>query len=199
VDVTLLADLKDGTHAAHRALEDQLDLPRRIVTRPHLAAVLAALLASWFPLEHQLATAQGWAEVGLDPHLGEATALLRADLETLDHASRPTRPQPAVAPPFDTMARAAGGRYVLLGSAIGGRILAPAIERHLGPGVVAATRFFRRDGLDPQRDWRTFRTALMSHRWSRREAEQAVRSARATFEFIAVTARPLLINGSATP
>jgi heme oxygenase len=199
VDVMLLANLKAQTHAQHRALEDQLKLPQRIVSRRELSAVLAALLAAWLPLERHLADARGWAEIGLDPHLGEATTLLRDDLGTLDQVSPSPPPgRSAVTPPFDTTARAAGGRYVLLGSAIGGRVLAPAIERRLGPGT-AATRFFRRDGLDPRRDWRTFQAAMTSHPWSSKDTEQAISSARATFEFIAATARPLLIDRDFSP
>jgi heme oxygenase len=193
VDVTVLDDLKAHTRAHHRALEDQLKLPQSIASRRDLSVILAALLAAWHPLERCLATACDWAEVGLDPHLGEATTLLRDDLGALAPVSAPDPRVPAVPPPFDTTARAAGGRYVLLGSAMGGRVLAPAIERRLGPGTDAATRFFRRAGLDPRRDWRAFQTAMTSRVWSRREAEQVVGSARATFEFIAGTARPLLL------
>lgn len=199
MDVGLPADLKAQTRAQHRALEDQLKLPQRIVSRQELCAVLAAFLAAWFPLEHDLATASGWADVGLDPHLGEAATLLRSDLSTLEYVSSPAISGSVAAPPFDTTARAAGGRYVLLGSAIGGRVLAPAIERRLGSGTVAATRFFRRDGLDPHQDWRTFQSAMTSRSWSRRETDQATGSARATFEFIATVTRPFLISGDVGP
>ena len=179
MDVDLPADLRAQTHAEHRALEDRLKLPQHIVSRQERCAVLAA----WLPPEHDPATADGWAEVGLDPHLGEAATLLRDDLSALEHASSPAISGSVDAPPFDTTARAAGGRYVLLGSAIGGRVLAPAIERRLGSGAAAAARFFRRDGLDPAQDWHTFQSAMTSRSWSRHEAEQATGSARATFEF----------------
>ena len=76
VDVTVLDDLRTHTRAQHRALEDQLKLPQRITSRRDLSVVLAALLAAWHPLEHRLAAARGWAEVGHDPHLGEATTSL---------------------------------------------------------------------------------------------------------------------------
>lgn len=196
----MLAALRTGTRDHHLALERDLDLPGRIRTRADLAAVLSALLAAWAPLERDLAAAD-WSGLRLDPRLGAATGLLRADLATLDAA------QPTGAPPlagvgwedagvrFDTLARAVGGRYVLLGSALGGSVIAPVVERRLGLGEGEATGFFRRSGRAPGRDWRDFRVALTARDWSPAELAEAADAARATFTFVGRVAAPLLRAG----
>lgn len=185
----LLSALRDGTREHHLALERQLDLPGRIRTRADLGAVLAAMLAAWAPLERALAAAD-WSGLPLDDRLGEATALLRADLAALgvDPAGSPGAPDIR----FDTTARAVGGRYVLLGSALGGSVIAPAVERRLDLTEGAATRFFRRTGRAPGRDWRDFRLALAGRDWSPAESHEATEAARETFTFVGRAAAPLL-------
>lgn len=138
----MLAALRDGTGDHHAAVERRLGLPDRIRSRGDLAAALAGLLAAWSPLERDLAAAD-WSGLPLDPRLGGATALLRADLVALGVApDRPVAGSSGLR--FDTLARAVGGRYVLLGSALGGSVIAPEVERRLGlaegrrPGSSAA-------------------------------------------------------------
>ncbi|MGV9806473.1 biliverdin-producing heme oxygenase [Micromonospora chersina] len=184
----MLAALRTGTRDHHLALERDLDLPGRIRNRADLAAVLSALLAGWAPLERDLAAAD-WSGLRLDPGLGAATGLLRADLAVLG-AAPPGGPDAGVR--FDTPARAVGGRYVLLGSALGGSVIAPVVERRLGLGEGEATGFFRRSGRAPGRDWRDFRVALTARDWSPGELAEAVEAARATFTFVGRTAAPLL-------
>lgn len=189
----MLAALRAGTREHHLALERDLDLPGRIRSRTDLSSVLSAMLAGWQPLERRLAAAD-WAGLRLDPRLGEATDLLRADLRALgaepnDGETALERPD---APGFDGLARAVGGRYVLLGSALGGRVIAPVVERRLDLPEGAATRFFRRTGMAPGRDWRDFRAALAARDWSPRELDQAVAAARETFVFVGRAAAPIL-------
>lgn len=185
----MLAALRDGTREHHRALERQLDLPGRIRTRTDLGAVLAAMLASWAPLEQALAAAD-WSGLPLAARLGEAAALLRADLAAL--GVDPARPSGGYGVRFDTTDRAVGGRYVLLGSALGGSVIAPAVERRLDLTEGAATRFFRRTGRAPGRDWRDFRLALAGRDWSPAELRAAAEAARQTFAFVGRAAAPIL-------
>ena len=193
-DGALLRVLREGTSREHHILAALLDLPRRTSSADGLAGTLAALLASWEPLEQHLAGACIWATVHLNPYLGEAAHLLRADLTTLGYPAERSTPAPL---PFRyaSVAEAVGGRYVLLGSAMGGKVIADAIERWLGPGAVGATRFFRRDGLDPVHDWRGFRSALVARSWSAEEKRQAVAGALRTFGHIGAVAAPLLDGG----
>ncbi|SBT45695.1 biliverdin-producing heme oxygenase [Micromonospora auratinigra] len=185
----LLGALRDGTRQHHVALEQQLDLPGRIRTRADLGAVLVAMLAAWAPLERALAAAD-WSGLPLDARLGEAADLLRADLAVLGVEPEPSVGEHGV--PFDTTARAVGGRYVLLGSALGGSVLAPAVERRLDLAEGEATRFFRRAGRRPGRDWRDFRLALARRDWSSTELAEATAAGRDTFDFVGRTAAPLL-------
>ncbi|MGY0003793.1 hypothetical protein, partial [Micromonospora sp. I033] len=144
----MLAALRAGTHEQHAALERDLDLPAGIRTRADLAAVLAALLAAWAPLERDLAAAD-WSGLGLDPRLGAAADLLHADLAALGAAPTAAAGGPDAGVRFDAPARAVGGRYVLLGSALGGSVIAPVVERRLGLAEGEATAFFRRGGRAP--------------------------------------------------
>lgn len=195
----MLAALRAGTRDHHLALERQLDLPGRIRSRADLVSVLSALLASWQPLERQLAVAD-WAALGLDARLGEASDLLRADLEALSATEGGDAEGPLAgpggaaggSPRFDTAASAVGGRYVLLGSALGGRVIAPVVEKRLDLPAGTATRFFRRTGREPGRDWRTFRSAVAGRDWSPEELEQAASAARETFAFVGRSAAPIL-------
>lgn len=187
----MLTALRTGTREAHRAVERELGLPRRIRSRADLPITLAVMLASWQPLEQRLA-AHDWSALGLDAHLGEAAHLLRADLAAVN--GEPLQPGPTAPSTvrFDTLARAVGGRYVLLGSAMGGRVIAPVVERRLGTPPGWATGFFRRTGMAPDQDWHAFGAAVTGHRWSTDQLEQAVRAARQTFEIIGRTAASLL-------
>ncbi|PWU45115.1 hypothetical protein DLJ46_22470 [Micromonospora globispora] len=195
----MLAALRTGTRDHHLALERQLDLPGRIRSRADLVCVLSALLASWQPLERQLAAAD-WATLGIDAQLGAASDLLRADLEALPatEGGDPEGPfaglgrQASGSPRFDTAAAAVGGRYVLLGSALGGRVIAPVVEKRLDLPAGTATRFFRRTGMEPGRDWRTFRSAVAGRDWSPEGLEHAASAARETFAFVGRTAGPIL-------
>ncbi|MDG4799312.1 biliverdin-producing heme oxygenase [Micromonospora sp. WMMD980] len=178
----MLAALRDGTRDHHTAVERRLDLPDRIRTRGDLAAVLVGLLAAWAPVERDLAGAD-WSGLPLAPRIGEAAALLRTDLTALGVAvDRPADASSGL--DLTTTARAVGGRYVLLGSALGGRVIAPEVERRLGLRAGEATGFFRRAGGEPGRDWRTFRVAVAGREWSAEELTDGVEAARSTFDLV---------------
>ncbi|MFI5834695.1 biliverdin-producing heme oxygenase [Micromonospora sp. NPDC051300] len=181
----MLVALRDGTRRQHAAVERRLGLPDRIRTRDDLAAVLIALLDAWAPLERDLAAAD-WSALPLDPRLGEAAALLRADLATL--GGDPDRPVASSGLGLAPVARAVGGRYVLLGSALGGRVIAPEVERRLGLRAGEGTGFFRRAGGEPGRDWRAFRLAVAGREWSAGETADAVDAARSTFDLVGCVA-----------
>ncbi|WP_446216354.1 biliverdin-producing heme oxygenase [Micromonospora sp. IBHARD004] len=196
----MLDALRAGTREHHLALERDLDLPGRIRSRTDLSSVLSAMLAGWRPLERRLA-AVDWAGLRLDPRLGEATDLLRADLRALtgEPYDGEAGPEPTDAPGFDGLARAVGGRYVLLGSALGGRVIAPVVERRLELREGVGTGFFRRSGMAPGRDWRDFRVALAARDWSPADLDQAVAAARETFVFVGRAAAPILGRRPAAP
>ncbi|MFR9774782.1 biliverdin-producing heme oxygenase [Micromonospora sp. MS34] len=186
----MLAALRAGTRVHHLALERDLDLPGRIRDRADLVTVLSAMLASWASLERDLAAAD-WSGLRLDTRLGAATDLLRADLAALG-VDPEAAPVAEAGVRFGSPARAVGGRYVLLGSALGGSVIAPAVERRLDLAEGAATRFFRRSGRMPGRDWRDFRLAVAGRDWSSAELREATDAARETFTFVGRAAAPVL-------
>lgn len=57
-------------------------------------------------------------------------------------------------PALDTAARRLGARYVIEGSALGGRELARGLDHLLGPGAVRGRRFFLGRGGDTGAAWR---------------------------------------------
>ncbi|SCG41028.1 biliverdin-producing heme oxygenase [Micromonospora coxensis] len=184
----LLADLRAGTRQQHHRVERVLRLPGRIRSRDDLRATLTAMLAGWQPVEQALA-ATDWTPLGLPADLGTAVDLIHDDLRTLAAADPPPATVGAPEIRYDTLARAVGGRYVLLGSAAGGRIIAPVVQRRVGP---EGTRFLRRDGREPDRDWASFGAAVRAHPWHARQHSEAVDAARQTFDLIATAAARLL-------
>ncbi len=180
---SVMSALRDGTRASHTAVEDTLRLPDRVNTRADLAAVLSALLRCWEPLERTLAD-RDWCGTGLDRHMGEAAGLIHEDLAALGARAAPGT---GCRVEYLGTAEAIGGRYVLLGSALGGRIIAPGIERRLGLAPAEGTRFFRRHDMDPGRDWATFRRVIDSIPWTPTGSAAAVDAARRTFGAIRTT------------
>ncbi|ATO17003.1 hypothetical protein CO540_26810 [Micromonospora sp. WMMA2032] len=182
----MLTALREGTRDHHVVVERRLALPDRIRGRADLGGTLAALLAAWAPLERDLAAAD-WTGLPVGARLGEAAALLRADLAALGVGGGVAADRTSGVR-LDTTPRAVGGRYVLLGSALGGSVIAPVVERRLGLAEGEGTRFFRRSGRAPGADWRDFRQALAGRDWSSAERHDAVEAARQTFEFVGRTA-----------
>ncbi|MBW0116734.1 biliverdin-producing heme oxygenase [Pseudonocardia abyssalis] len=156
---SLLAEhLRTHTRTCHARLDARLGLPGSVRTRTDLAVLLHALVTAWQPLEEALHGVDGWAEVGLDPRLGDASDLLHRDLDVLGRPDTPAAHVVALRP-FGSLPEAVGARYVLLGSAMGGRAIAPVVEHELGLVRGEATGFFRRSGMDPGADWARFQRA----------------------------------------
>lgn len=161
----LWAHVRDLTRAAHEVVESAVGLPGSATSRVGYQRVLEGLLSAWEPLEAQSAGAPGWREVPVDPDLGRASQLLRRDLEQLRTGvpAHRTLPSSTRAVPPPGLGHAIGIRYVLLGSALGGRVLAPVIEAGLDLAHGEATSFLRRDGLDPVVQWRQFRASTAAY------------------------------------
>jgi len=147
--------LRTETAAAHRAVEAAAGLPGRIETVADYTACLTRFFRLFAPLEDAIGGFAGWAELGIDLAARRRTPALLADLAALGCA--PPAPAATKLPGF---AAALGALYVLEGSALGGKILAAAFERQLGPAIAGATGFFGGQGLQTGEMWREFRAAL---------------------------------------
>ncbi len=172
---TLSGRLRQETAAAHRAVEDAAGLPARVVTVADYAACLTRFFRLFAPLEHAIGGFAGWAELGIDLAARRRTPALLADLAALGCAP----PAPA-AIRLSGFAAALGALYVLEGSALGGKILAAAFERQLGPSIAGATGFFGGRGVAAGEMWREFKAGLDFYGEKNPTAQPAVIAGAAT-------------------
>ncbi len=181
----LLPELRAATAAAHRALEAEVGIERRVADLPGYTDLLARFLGFYAPLEDRL------GRLGWDPEIFAAderltkTAWLEHDLGALGWTSAEISALPRCRrlPQLDNVSRGLGCAYVLEGATLGGR----QISALLAAGAVVpgdAQRFFHSYGSPAAVGdrWREFTGALES--FSRRpEARRAevVAAANETF------------------
>jgi len=172
--------LARGTAPLHEHVDGRLDLPGGLADRDHYRALLAAMLRAWDAVERTLATSGALPALGLDG-IRRADAL-RADLSALGGAEAPPgRPAAAMG-----LAEGVGATYVLEGSAVGGPVIAPLVERHLGLAPGEGTAFFR--GLGPRTAVRWADVQARIDAWGRgcagAEVDRAVWAAQLTFAIV---------------
>ncbi len=199
----LPARLRRDTAALHRSAEQAVDLPASVRTRAGYAEVLRRFRDLHGPLEQQLAAPAwraGWAALGVDLARHRRAAALDDDLARLGDASpagsapagsvpagaRPAGSAPAGAGPaggagaelpvLAGFGQAVGCLYVLEGSSLGGRVLAPAVRAQVGDVPV---RFLAGQDRDGPRAWRALRDGL--RRLDPGAADDAVRGAEHVF------------------
>ncbi|BAO86611.1 biliverdin-producing heme oxygenase [Caballeronia cordobensis] len=175
----LLSRLKHETAACHARLEDALDLMRDDLQRDEYIALLERFYGFVAPWEDAAAACMPASLADFFDARRKAP-LLAADLAAL------TGKQPQLDPCHDlprmhTLGEAFGSMYVMEGSTLGGRFIAPhvATRLHLEPGVGNA--YF--DGYGPRTGsmWNAFR-ATAAASVPERESDDAVQAAIATFE-----------------
>jgi heme oxygenase len=169
-----------GTAPLHEHVDGRLDLPGALRDRAHYRVMLAAMLRAWDAVERTLATSGAGRALGLDA-IRRADAL-RADLAALGGTpGDPGRPPAAMG-----VAEGVGTIFVLEGSALGGPVLAPLLERHLGLPAGEGTAFFR--GLGPRTAGRWADVQGRIDAWGRgcagAEVDRAVWAAQLTFAIV---------------
>jgi heme oxygenase len=169
-----------GTAPLHEHVDGRLDLPGALRDRAHYRAVLAAMLRAWDAVERTLATSGATQALGVDA-IRRADAL-RADLRALGaEGDDPARPPAAMG-----VAEGVGAVYVLEGSALGGPVVAPLVERHLGLAPGEGTAFFRGVGPRTARRWGDVQARIDA--WGRgcagAEVDRAVWAAQLTFAIV---------------
>lgn len=151
-EVQLSSVLRRRLAPAHAALERAGGLPDRIRT---LADYIGCL-----QMHHRLFSALEGTLAAYPDHAGNAAdraSLLRDDLRRL--GAWPDAPAALLWQPANA-AQALGARYVLAGSALGGRVILAALGPRLGPQIAGATRFFAGHGRDSMANWQRFTAAL---------------------------------------
>ncbi|HTI33205.1 MAG TPA: biliverdin-producing heme oxygenase [Miltoncostaea sp.] len=172
--------LARGTAPLHEHVDGRLDLPDGIADREHYRALLAAMLRAWDAVERTLATSGAVQALGVDA-IRRADAL-RADIATLGGApAGADRPAAAMG-----VAEGVGTIFVLEGSALGGPVIAPLLERHLDLAAGEGTSFFRGLGPRTARRWTDVQGRIDA--WGRgcagAEVDRAVWAAQLTFAIV---------------
>jgi heme oxygenase len=178
----LLSLLKTETAACHARLENALDLMRPEWPREDYIALLAGFYGYVAPWEDAAA-----ASVPL--HLREffegrrKTALLEADLTFLtdDAACTQALPKTGHLPSMNTVGRVFGSMYVMEGSTLGGRFIAPHVATLFGLRNGHGNAYFEGYGPRTGSMWNAFRETA-STAVPRDEYEAAVDAAIATFD-----------------
>lgn len=149
---------RQALRAATRESHDRLDkaellqpLVRPDITQPQYVRALAVLHGFNAPVERRLAEAGGDGAARLE--------LLREDLRVLG-ADPDALPEMAGLPPLDSAPARLAARYVLDGSAYGGRAMLPGITRALGHDARRGARFLASDGLDMAGAWKALMVRL---------------------------------------
>jgi heme oxygenase len=145
--------------------DDYVALLTRLYTF-HMAAE-QRLFAPWLRGE--------WVGLGIDILAYDRAKLLRKDLQALDAEV----PFPSLLlPEPTTFGQALGYLYVVEGSALGGRVLAPAIRDVV---VDAPTSFYDSTGRDHPRPWREVVLALHQFEGNGGEPDEVVLGASVIF------------------
>jgi len=188
----VLLHLRSATGPAHDRVEARL-FPSGLQSRADYHRLLSVLLALHAPWEARfLALSDEFRAMGIDVSqrrkvawLEEDLAALEAELPELRHtrqAASAWTKQSGVSE--STLPAAFGAFYVLEGSILGGRFLAPQVHKHIG--AAAPTRFFTAYGSDTGKMWKAARAAISraAQCGSDQAAaeQQLVASAVATFE-----------------
>lgn len=158
---TLTARLRDETAAAHQALEQEVDLDRRLRSVESYADLLAALHPFHRALEAEWSRRSGWAELQppVDLFARRRAALLAEDLQALDRPVPPRSVRPPL-PELPGLPGALGSLYVSEGSTLGGAYVARRATAQLGLTADRGLAFFTGAGPLRGERWKALRRTL---------------------------------------
>lgn len=197
--MTAHATLRDQTREWHLRVEEAFDWRRRFATQASYRELLMRLREVIAPLERALAENVGVSELrGWRP--GLLTGWIDADLDRLMTESDGRRSQENAAaeglgglPPnwdwteLKSGVPAAGGcLYVLLGSLLGGQILARELRDRLKIDSSTGSRYFNGHGSETPQRWGEFVEWLNSQVFSVEAVQTATESAEKTFHWFFV-------------
>jgi len=171
--------LRSATENAHRRLDAVVDDAGYFLDRPSYAAYLRATLRARQPLE--LALNQCGAETlfALWPDRAIASAL-RTDIEDVTEAETPAEDNPVGLGQVFSQAQAIGTLYVLEGSALGARYLAPRAHS-IGMSPTFGARHFARQTAIPK-TWSTFLAVLEALSFDAAQEDECIAASIAAFD-----------------
>lgn len=185
-----LAELRASTRDEHDRIERVLRLtePMPLARYATVMAGFDAFLAAWEPRIRASLPARlhPWFDAR------RRSAFARADLAWLRNEARIEQPSVAastvLALPLADLVDALGSLYVIEGSALGGRVIAPLLQRDMNLGRDAGARYFHGFGADTGAMWQDFRRLAAAEIGESPGAiAQACLSARRTFEALIAT------------
>ena len=180
----VLQRLKQETRERHRAVEQHLNLPRRLKTNHDYLSLLARLYGFYMPMELRLNDVQGLGDLGLDLDSRRKTPLLVSDLLSLGVGPRAIAEIALCAdlPEIADVSQALGCLYVLEGATLGGEVIGRDLERRLGIQLDGGGRFFSSDGANIAEKWKAFGEAITAHAGDAPSQNAIVASGCATFD-----------------
>ncbi|WP_227590692.1 biliverdin-producing heme oxygenase [Cereibacter sphaeroides] len=157
----LSRDLREKTGMLHNRAETLLGLPSGIMGWADYVDWLRHFLALYDPIERRIVAFGGWSGLAsFDPDPGHSRRLIQ-DLHALGiDTDRIPRAPAEYCPPLTNFARALGARYVLEGSALGGRVILHHLKKRIGDEIGNATAFFGGPSHGTATHWRAFQAAL---------------------------------------
>ena len=184
------AQLRRATATLHDALEADLDLLGASLNLSRYAAVLRTFHGYYAGLEPRLLALATRVEP-LGFALRARSPLLERDLSALgfpDATTTPPAPSDCL-PELSRIEHLAGCLYVIEGAALGGQIIARALERAHGITPAHGSAFFAGDGPNTGARWRAVLHWIDEVVATGANGDEIVSSARATFETLARWAR----------
>ena len=181
---TALAELRLTTRADHDRIERilRLDEPMPLERYATILCGFDAFLRTWEPRIHAALPErlQSWYRARW------RGGFASADVEWLRSVAQVEVPAvdvvAAAALPLVDLAQVLGSLYVIEGSALGGRVIAPLLKRTLGLGQGSGASYFHGFGGDTAAMWSNFRVlAALEIGDSSRDIVHACQSARRTF------------------
>lgn len=178
---TLADRLKVETAPLHLSVEQQVRLPDSVRTKAEYGELLQRLLTFHRAFEVALGVpiwSEEWIRIGIT--LGDHTRStdLMDDLAYFDKMTVSQEEAEQVSPIFNSFAEAVGGLYVIEGSSLGGKILAPLFRAHLGE---IPTRYYENYGRDHPQPWRSVQSALARFEKEYEDTDEVITGAAVTF------------------
>jgi heme oxygenase len=184
--LALATRLRGETAALHKRTEEQAGIPGRVNSIEDYALLLQSMLAFHLAAEQALLDrrwAAGWERVGTRIRDHIRSHLIAEDLRALGVASAVTvglEVAPGSELAIGSFAEALGCLYVVEGSSLGGKYIAPMIVQKLGPVPIA---YYEGAGRDHPAPWRRVQRALGVFETESRDGDVVVAGAITTFMF----------------
>jgi heme oxygenase len=181
---TALAELRLTTRADHDRIERilRLDEPMPLARYATILGGFDAFLRTWEPRIHAALPErlQSWFRARWRGGFASADVEW---LRSVGGVRMPAVDAPGAASlPLTDLADVLGSLYVIEGSALGGRVIAPLLKRTLGLGQGSGASYFHGFGGDTAAMWSNFRVlASLEIGDSAHDVVQACKSARRTF------------------